>query len=148
MSTSAVSAPVLEAEAQEFGAATGNPPYLFDLGPVEGRKTVDQVQSGEIAKPEIDEEWVDVPGGPTGQVRTRIVKPKGATRTLRVVLCIRGAGWVFGDALTLDRLVRELAVGTHTAVVFPRLRNAQPPAGHARGLGGDRACDRVPPRRT
>jgi hypothetical protein len=28
---------------------TGNQAYLFDLGPVEGRKTVDEVQSGEIA---------------------------------------------------------------------------------------------------
>jgi acetyl esterase/lipase len=32
---------------------------------------------------------------------------------------IHGAGWVFGDAGTHDRLVRELAVGTGAAVVFP-----------------------------
>ncbi|MEU5892441.1 esterase, partial [Streptomyces sp. NPDC047461] len=43
--------PVLEPAAQAFVEATANPPYLFDLGPVEGRKAVDEVQSGEIAKP-------------------------------------------------------------------------------------------------
>ncbi|MFD8294546.1 alpha/beta hydrolase, partial [Streptomyces lavendulae] len=35
------------------------------------------------------------------------------------ILYIHGAGWVFGDARTHDRLVRELAVGAHAAVVFP-----------------------------
>ncbi|MCX5252932.1 alpha/beta hydrolase [Streptomyces canus] len=111
--------PVLEPAAQAFAEATANPPYLFDLGPVEGRKTVDEVQSGEIAKPAVDEEWVTVQGGPTGSVRTRIVKPAGATGTLPVVIYLHGAGWVFGNAHTHDRLVRELAVGTGAAVVFP-----------------------------
>ncbi len=111
--------PVLEPAAAEFAAATANPPYLFDLGPIEGRKTVDQVQSGEISKPEISEEWVTVPGGPTGSVRARIVRPVGADGTLPVITYIHGAGWVFGNAHTHDRLVRELAVGVGAAVVFP-----------------------------
>ncbi|MGY6026650.1 alpha/beta hydrolase [Streptomyces spinosirectus] len=111
--------PVLEAAAQAFAEATANPPYLFDLGPVEGRKAVDEVQSGDIAKPAVDEEWITVAGGPTGQVRARIVRPAGATGTLPVILYIHGAGWVFGNAHTHDRLVRELAVGTGAAVVFP-----------------------------
>ena len=36
-----------------------------------------------------------------------------------VILYLHGAGWVFGNAHTHDRLVRELAVGTGAAVVFP-----------------------------
>ncbi|MEY9906735.1 acetyl esterase [Catenulispora sp. MAP12-49] len=111
--------PVLEQAAADFAAATANPPYLFDLGPVEGRKAVDEVQSGEIAKPAVDEEWITVPGGPTGQVRARIVKPAGSTGVLPVIIYIHGAGWVFGNAHTHDRLVRELAVGARAAVVFP-----------------------------
>lgn len=111
--------PVLEPAAAEFSAATANPPFLFDLGPVEGRKTVDEVQAGDIAKPAVDEEWITVEGGPTGSVRARIVKPSGATGTLPVVFYIHGAGWVFGNAHTHDRLVRELAVGVGAAVVFP-----------------------------
>ncbi|GLY67953.1 alpha/beta hydrolase [Amycolatopsis taiwanensis] len=111
--------PILEPEAQSFVEATANPPYLFDLGPAEGRKTVDEVQSGEVAKPDVDEEWVTVSGGPTGSVRVRVVKPAGTTGALPVILYIHGAGWVFGNAHTHDRLVRELAVGADAAVVFP-----------------------------
>ncbi|MEV5958273.1 alpha/beta hydrolase [Streptomyces sp. NPDC051987] len=111
--------PVLEPAAQAFVEATANPPYLFDLAPAEGRKAVDEVQSGEIAKPDVDEEWITVSGGPAGTVRARIVKPAGATGTLPVIIYIHGAGWVFGNAHTHDRLVRELAVGANAAVVFP-----------------------------
>ncbi|MFC8208678.1 alpha/beta hydrolase [[Kitasatospora] papulosa] len=112
--------PVLEPAAAAFAEATANPPYLFELAPADGRKAVDEVQSGDgVAKPEIDEEWITVKGGPTGDVRARIVKPAGATGTLPVILYIHGAGWVFGNAYTHDRLVRELAVGAGAAVVFP-----------------------------
>ncbi|MET7644498.1 alpha/beta hydrolase [Streptomyces sp. NPDC005426] len=111
--------PVLEPAAAAFAEATANPPYLFDLAPAEGRKAVDEVQSGDIAKPAVDEEWVTVSGGPTGSVRARIVRPAGAEGPLPVILYIHGAGWVFGNAHTHDRLVRELAVGAEAAVVFP-----------------------------
>ncbi|MEW2292717.1 alpha/beta hydrolase [Streptomyces sp. NPDC006743] len=111
--------PVLEPAAAAFAEATANPPYLFDLPPAEGRKAVDDVQSGEIAKPAVDEEWITVQGGPTGSVRARLVRPAGAEGTLPVILYIHGAGWVFGNAHTHDRLVRELAVGAGAAVVFP-----------------------------
>jgi acetyl esterase/lipase len=111
--------PVLEPAAQALAEATANPPFLFELPVAEGRKALGDLQSGEIAKPEIDEEWVTVTGGPTGEVPVRIVKPRGATGTLPVIVYLHGAGWVFGDALTHDRLVRELAVGVGAAVVFP-----------------------------
>ncbi|MGW7004802.1 alpha/beta hydrolase [Streptomyces sp. NPDC054933] len=111
--------PVLEPEAAAFAKATAKPPFFYQMPPDEGRRTVDEVQSGDIAMPAIDEEWTTVPGGPTGSVKTRIVRPKGATGTLPVILYIHGLGWVFGDAHTHDRLVRELAVGTDVAVVFP-----------------------------
>ncbi|MFC8513674.1 alpha/beta hydrolase [Streptomyces sp. NPDC057257] len=119
MTGSTAPRPVLEPAAQAFVEATANPPYLFDLGPVEGRKAVDEVQSGEIPLPAVDEEWITVEDGPTGSVRARIVKPAGTTATLPVIVYIHGAGWVFGNAHTHDRLVRELAVGANAAVVFP-----------------------------
>ncbi|MET9600330.1 alpha/beta hydrolase [Streptomyces sp. NPDC006459] len=111
--------PVLEPAAAAFAEATGTPPFLFEIPPAEGRKAVDEVQSGGIAKPDVDEEWVTVPGGPTGEVRARIIRPAGVSGALPVVLYIHGAGWVFGNAHTHDRLVRELAVGARAAVVFP-----------------------------
>ena len=122
MSTIATPTIVLEPAARAFADATANPPYLFDLGPVEGRKVVDEVQSGDIDKPEVDITDHSVSGGPNGDVAVRIVRPKGATGALPVVLYIHGAGWVFGNAHTHDRLVRELAVGAGVAVVFPDYR--------------------------
>lgn len=109
----------LEPAAQEFVDATANPPYLYQLPPEEGRKAVDGVQDAPILKPEVDEEWVEVEGGPTGTVRIRVVKPVGATGPLPVIVYVHGAGWVFGNAHTHDRLVRDLAVGVGAAVVFP-----------------------------
>ena len=109
----------LEPAAQSFAEATDNPPYLYQLTPEEGRKAVDDVQSSEIFKPEVDDVWITVDGGPTGSVPVRIVKPVGAQGALPVVLYVHGAGWVFGDAHTHDRLVRDLAIGANAAVVFP-----------------------------
>ncbi|MGW6334710.1 alpha/beta hydrolase [Nocardia rhamnosiphila] len=109
----------LEQAAQEFVDATSQPPFLYQLPPEEGRKAVDSVQDSPIDKPEIDEEWITVEGGPTGSVRARIVTPPGSTGPLPVIVYTHGAGWVFGDAHTHDRLVRDLAVGVGAAVVFP-----------------------------
>ncbi|WP_327739357.1 alpha/beta hydrolase [Streptomyces nojiriensis] len=112
--------PVLEPAAQAFAHATAQPPYLYQIPVADGRKAVDDVQSGEgVALPAVDEEWITVQGGPTGDVRTRIVRPLGAGGPLPVILYLHGAGWVFGNAHTHDRLVRELAVGARAAVVFP-----------------------------
>ncbi|MET8751048.1 alpha/beta hydrolase [Streptomyces sp. NPDC004667] len=112
--------PILEPAAQAFADATAQPPYLYEIPVAEGRKAVDGVQSGEgVPLPQVDEEWITVHGGPTGDVRVRIVRPRGASGPLPVILYIHGAGWVFGNAHTHDRLVRELAVGTRAAVVFP-----------------------------
>ncbi|MCD2189565.1 alpha/beta hydrolase [Actinomycetospora soli] len=112
--------PVLEPAAQEFADATAKPPFLYDLGPVEGRRTVDEVQKGDgVARPDADVTDLTIPGGPSGEVSIRIVKPAGATGTLPALLYTHGAGWVFGNAHTHDRLVRELAVRAQAAVVFP-----------------------------
>jgi len=114
----------LETAAQEFVDATSEPPFLYQLSPEEGRKAVDGVQDAPIFKPEIDEEWITVEGGPTGSVKVRIVKPKDTTGVLPVIIYTHGAGWVFGDAHTHDRLVRDLAVGANAAVIFPEYDRA------------------------
>ncbi|MDP4095562.1 alpha/beta hydrolase [Paenibacillus sp. P96] len=110
---------VLEAAAQKFVEDTANPPYLFDLGPEEGRKAVNEVQSGDVFKQPADVQDVTVEGGPSGSVPVRIIRPENAAANLPVILYIHGAGWVFGNSHTHDRLIRELAVGSNAAVVFP-----------------------------
>ncbi|GAA1862697.1 alpha/beta hydrolase [Pseudonocardia ailaonensis] len=111
--------PVLEPAAQDFADATSKPPFLYDLGPVEGRTTVDQVQAGDgVDRPDAEVTDLTVPGGPSGEVSIRILRPAGATGPLPVVFYTHGAGWVFGNAHTHDRLIRELAVRADAAVVF------------------------------
>jgi acetyl esterase len=109
----------LEAAAREFAEATALPPYLFDLGPEGGRQVVDHVQREPIDSPAAEITDMAVPGGPSGTVPVRIVRPRQARGPLPVIVYLHGAGWVFGSIHTHDRLIRELAVGTDAAVVFP-----------------------------
>jgi len=115
---------LLEPAALAFADANSSPPFLFELGPERGRAALDELQSGSISKPEADVTDLTVPGGPHGEVAVRIVKPTGTSGVLPVVLFIHGAGWVFGDTITHDRLIRELAVGVGAAVVFPVYRRS------------------------
>lgn len=111
---------ILEPAALKFANDNAEPPFLPDLGPVKGRETVNSVQSAEIYKPEADIQDLKVSGGPGGEVRVRIVRPLNTSgQALPVILYIHGAGWVFGNSHTHDRLIRELAVGAEAAVVFP-----------------------------
>jgi acetyl esterase len=110
---------VLEPAAQEFVEATANPPYVFEVGPAKGRETLSEVQTGDVARPDATIEDLTVGGAPSGEVRVRVVRPPDVTGPLPVILYIHGAGWVFGDAHTYDRLIRELATQAGAAVVFP-----------------------------
>jgi acetyl esterase len=109
----------LDRAAREFAEATALPPYLFDLGPAAGQALVEEIQGRPVAKPAADLRDLVVPGGPSGEVAVRIVRPQRAPATLPVIVYVHGVGWVFGSRHTHDRLIRELAVGAQAAVVFP-----------------------------
>jgi acetyl esterase len=115
---------VLEPAAKAFAEANNSPPFLFELGPERGRAALHEAQSGSIGRPDADITDLTIPNGPHGDVAVRIVKPVGASGPLPVVLFIHGAGWVFGDTVTHDRLIRELATGIGAAVVFPSYRRS------------------------
>jgi acetyl esterase len=110
--------PVLEPAAQEFANATDDPPYLSEMTIEDGRKTVDSVQDGDIPAPDADVTELTITGGPSGSVSITIYRPPGLTGELPVLLYTHGAGWVFGDAHTHDRLVRELTTRAQVATVF------------------------------
>jgi acetyl esterase len=109
----------LERAAREFAEATALPPYLFDLGPAAGRALVDEIQGRPVVKAAVDIRDIVVPGGPAGEVAVRVVRPQHAPGMLPVIVYVHGAGWVFGNRHTHDRLVREITVGAQAAVVFP-----------------------------
>ena len=96
--------------------AGGKP--LYDLPPTEGRAIFDKLQELPSEKPDVDVEDHTLPVGPNGKVSIKIIRPKGAKETLPIVMFYHGAGWVFGGYKTHGRLVREIAVGAHAAVVF------------------------------
>jgi acetyl esterase len=112
----------LEPEAQAFADAAARPPWLFTLGPEQGRLALDGVQAGQVSKPLVDIEELTIVDGPSAQVALRILRPENTQASLPVIVYIHGAGWVFGSPQTHDRLVRELAVGAGAAVVFPVYR--------------------------
>lgn len=109
----------LEPAAEKFVQDTANPPFLFDLGPEKGREQVNQVQSSDVKKPQVEIQDLEVKGGPNGTVSVRIVRPPNTKAPLPVIVYIHGAGWVFGNAHTHDLLIRRLSVGAGAAIVFP-----------------------------
>ncbi|MFG2813550.1 alpha/beta hydrolase [Streptomyces sp. NPDC048410] len=112
--------PYLEPAAKELAEATDPHPRIYEVPPEQGRAILADLQSDtSVPRPEVDEEWVDVDAGEWGTVRTRIIRPKGVSGPLPVLIYIHGAGWVFGDDKTHDRLFRELTVGAGAAGVFP-----------------------------
>jgi acetyl esterase len=112
----------LEPEAQAFANAAAKPPWLFTLGPEQGRIALDEAQAGPVSKPPVDIEDLTIADGPSALVALRILRPQNAQTPLPVIVYIHGAGWVFGSTQTHDRLMRELAVGAQAAVVFPAYR--------------------------
>ncbi|MCD2195864.1 alpha/beta hydrolase [Actinomycetospora endophytica] len=108
---------VLEPAARDVLDATAKPPFRYGLGPAGARKVLDDLQAAPIDKAPVDEERVIVPAA-VGDVRVRLVRPRGATAVLPVVVYAHGGGWILGNADTHDRLVRELAVGARAAVAF------------------------------
>lgn len=96
----------------------GNGPPIYSLSAFQARGVLEGAQSGPVEKPEAEITDIEIPGGPTGTVNLRIVKPIGAPAALPVVLYFHGGGWVLGGKATHDRLVREIATGSDTAVVF------------------------------
>ncbi|GGX69628.1 alpha/beta hydrolase [Streptomyces fructofermentans] len=99
-----------------------SPPFVPD--PVRGRAALEEAQSEALDRPAIDDRWVAVSAGPRHSVAVRIVRPRGVAGPLPATLYLHGTGWVFGSADTHDRLVRELAVGAQTALVFPEYTTA------------------------
>src|SRR5712692_11334988 len=83
-------------------AAQGGPP-LYTLSPAEARAVLAGVQTGEIVRFEADSEDCTISGGPTGEIALRIVRPRGLSGPLPVVLYFHGGGWVLGARETHDR---------------------------------------------
>lgn len=115
----------LEPTTQQFiNGLSGPPPQ--QLGPKDAHDWLTSLQSQPIPLQDARIEDTVWPVGPTGETRIRIVRPAGTktTEVLPVILYAHGGGWVLGDKITHDRLVREIANGVGAAVVFVDYINA------------------------
>ncbi|HUG14482.1 MAG TPA: alpha/beta hydrolase [Thermomicrobiales bacterium] len=110
--------PDLETEAfLRMLAEAGDPP-LPTLTAQEARALVIGAVDTDSPRPAAEIEDIVIPGGSSGSVPLRIVRPEGATGTLPVVLYLHGGGWVLGDVTEYDHLIRSIAHRTGAAVVF------------------------------
>lgn len=110
----------LESVTQRFAdavAAQGGKP-IYQLSPTDARAVLEQLQSRPVEKIPAVVEDLMIPGGPSGQVSVRIVRPENATGTLPAIMYFHGGGWILGSKNTHDRLIREIANGANAAVVF------------------------------
>jgi acetyl esterase len=115
----------LEPTTQAFIDSLSGAPPLSQMSPADAHKVLTDLQSLPIPLQDAQIEDAVWPVGPTGETRIRIVRPAGRLGgVLPVILYTHGGGWVLGDKITHDRLVRELANGIGAAVVFVDYINA------------------------
>lgn len=96
----------------------GGPP-LYTLTPDQARQVLLSVQrSVKSSAPPVEIQERTIPGGPTGQIELRIIRPKGANGPLPGVMYFHGAGWVMGDAETHGPLMANIAVGSQATVIY------------------------------
>src|SRR6185369_10722935 len=112
------SKPSLEPATQRFIESLAGSPPLSTLTPDAAHKVLTDLQAKPMAMRPAEIEDTTWPVGPTGTTKIRIVRPVGAKETLPLIFYTHGGGWVLGDTITHERLVRELAEGVNATVVF------------------------------
>jgi acetyl esterase len=118
-----VSTPFIEPATQhwldDLAAASADGPPLYELSPADAREVLRSVQKSapvELMPAELDDRTI--PGGPTGAIDIRIVKPANGAGPLPIIFHSHGGGWILGGKDTHERLDRELATFARAIVVF------------------------------
>ena len=109
---------MLEPVTQQFIDSLSSQPPMLTFLPEEARAILLNTQATPIGKPRARTRDLVLPVGPTGRVDIRIVRPPEGEQILPIVMLFHGGGSILGDKETHDRLMREIAVGAHAAVVF------------------------------
>ncbi|MCL1807778.1 MAG: alpha/beta hydrolase [Oscillospiraceae bacterium] len=109
----------LEPAAIAVADAAANPPLIFQLPPAQGRERLNQAQDSHAYKHPATVTTTLFHAGRWGSVSVHLIRPDNIIGTPNVIFYLHGAGWVFGNLHTHDKLVRELAARTNSVVVFP-----------------------------
>lgn len=136
--------PVIEPQTRqwldELAAAGASGPPEYEQSPADARQGFRDIQESvpvQLQPADIDDRVI--PGGPTGQVSIRIVRPAGAAGVLPVVLHCHGGGWVLGDKDAHERLDR-VRRPRRTCGPAPPRRPAAPPAARRRAAARPWRC--------
>jgi acetyl esterase len=113
-----VDLPRLEPATQQFIDGLAGAPSLSTLSAQAAHAVLTELQAKPVDMRPAQIEDTTWPVGPTGTTRIRIVRPVADTATLPLLFYTHGGGWVLGDTITHERLVRELAEGVNAVVVF------------------------------
>lgn len=109
----------LEPAAEQVCIDNSRPPLIFQLPPAQGRAVLDRAQDAPVAMYPAELASLQADTGPWGRICVYVVIPQGLSSPADVIFYTHGAGWVFGSLHTHEKLVRELAARTRSAVVFP-----------------------------
>lgn len=109
----------LEKEAEAICDAAAIPPLIFQLPPKQGREQLNTLQDTPVYKYPADIKTIPYRTNSYGTIDVHCIRPPNIESTPSIIFYIHGAGWVFGNLHTHDKLVRELAYRTQSIVVFP-----------------------------
>lgn len=109
----------LEAAAEKVCDDNSTPPLIFELPPEEGRQKLNEAQNSPVFKFPAKTRTLTADTGDYGCIDVHFITPETIIGTPGVIFYIHGAGWVFGNLHTHEKLVRELAARTNSIVVFP-----------------------------
>ncbi|GGT77491.1 alpha/beta hydrolase [Streptomyces atratus] len=110
---------VLDPLVQRLVDASSAPPFLHELGPVDGRQALRESQIHRVEDFEVDATFQVAPVGPSGLVGFWIFRPARVRGPLPAMLYVHGGRWMLGDAQTHARLITELALSAGVAAVVP-----------------------------
>lgn len=111
--------PNLTEKTQSFVDSLAGGKPLYELSPEEARQVLLNLQNSPAVKPVVEIRDVEINVGSERKLKIRLVRPEDMMDDLPVVFYVHGGGWVMGNEDTHDRLIRELAVRSRCAVVFP-----------------------------
>ncbi len=102
------------------GLAASNSAPIYTLKYEEARKVLDGLQSQIKIPKELDCDITDIeiPFSQNKNISVRVVKPLNSKEKLPVVVYFHGGGWVMGNKMTHDLLIRKIAIGANVAVFF------------------------------
>lgn len=109
----------LEPAALEVCIDSSKPPLIFQIPPEQGRERLDMAQNSPVYKYPAHIVTINYDTGNWGMIRIYFVIPDSCTMPANTIFYLHGAGWVFGNFHTHEKLVRELAFRTKSILIFP-----------------------------